>query len=74
MIKGITMKFFKQIFIVLCVVMVQDAGQTWGQKEIELFMFSYSTLYQLSGPYLMCAYSQGHHGEIGVSAKIFHID
>ena len=52
----------------------QDAGQTWGQKEIEPSMFSYSTLNRLSGPYLMCAYSQGHHGEFGVSAKIFHID
>lgn len=52
----------------------QDAGQTWAEKEIEPSLFSYSTLNRLSGPYLICAYSQGHHGEIRISAKIFHMD
>jgi len=51
-----------------------DAGKTWSYRMIEEGPFSYSTVNRLTGPYLICCYSQGHHGEQGVTARVFSVD
>jgi len=52
----------------------RDHGKTWNRKLIEEGPFSYSTVQRLTGAYLMCCYSRGHHGESGVAARIFAAD
>jgi len=52
----------------------RDGGLTWAHKEIEQGLFSYSTVNRLTGDYLICCYSRGHHGEKGLAARMFSID
>ncbi len=52
----------------------RDSGKTWSHKLIDAGPFSYSTVNKLHGKYIMCCYSRGHHGQKGLSAKIFSID
>jgi len=52
----------------------RDAGKTWSYRTIEEGLFSYSTVNRLTGKYLICCYSQGHHGQQGIAARIFSID
>lgn len=54
--------------------MSRDDGKTWSKKQIEEKLFSYSTVQHLTGDYYMCAWSRGHHGEIGIAAKVFSGD
>ncbi len=49
----------------------KDSGKTWHPKLIEEGRFSYSTVNHLTGKYYICCYSQGHHGQLGITAKIF---
>ncbi len=51
-----------------------DNGQSWTPRLIEKGAFSYSTVNHLSGDYYICCYSQGHHGQIGIAARIFSKD
>ncbi|MCD6597073.1 MAG: exo-alpha-sialidase [Bacteroidales bacterium] len=48
-----------------------DNGISWTSRLIEEGAFSYSTVNHLSGDYYICCYSQGHHGQIGIKARIF---
>jgi len=52
----------------------RDAGKTWTPKLIEAGPFSYSTVNRLTGNYLICCYSRGHHGEQGIAARVFSAD
>ena len=52
----------------------RDAGKTWNPRLIEAGPFSYSTVNQLSGDYLICCYSRGHHGEQGIAARVFSVN
>jgi hypothetical protein len=52
----------------------RDGGKTWMPKLIEEGPFSYSTVNNLSGDYLICCYSRGHHGEQGIAARVFSVD
>jgi hypothetical protein len=52
----------------------RDSGKTWKNKEITKRLFSYSTLSGLDGPYVICIWSRGHHGEVGLGAKVFSVD
>ncbi len=47
-----------------------DNGRTWKPKLIEEGRFSYSTVNRLTGKYYICCYSQGHHGQLGIKARI----
>ncbi len=51
-----------------------DNGISWTPRLIEEGAFSYSTVNHLSGDYYICCYSQGHHGQIGIKARIFSKD
>ncbi len=51
-----------------------DTGKTWKPKLIEEGRFSYSTVNHLAGEYYICCYSRGHHGQLGIAAKIFSTD
>jgi len=50
-----------------------NAGKSWTPKVIEEGLFSYSTVNRLTGDYLICSYSRGHHGEQGIAARIFSV-
>ncbi|MCP4640821.1 MAG: exo-alpha-sialidase [bacterium] len=52
----------------------RDAGKTWTWKLVDKGAFSYSTVNRLTGDYLICCYSRGHHGEHGIAARIFSVD
>ena len=52
----------------------RDGGKTWTPRLIEEGPFSYSTVNNLSGDYLICCYSRGHHGERGIAARVFSVD
>ena len=51
-----------------------DNGLSWTPRLIEEGAFSYSTVNHLSSNYYICCYSQGHHGQIGIAARIFSKD
>ncbi len=51
-----------------------DNGKTWSPHLIEKGLFSYSTVNHLSGEYYICCYSRGHHGQMGIAARIFSVD
>lgn len=52
----------------------RDHGASWTKKQIEDKLFSYSTVQHLQDDHFICVWSRGHHGEIGIAARIFHGD
>lgn len=48
-----------------------DDGSSWKQKIIEPEYFSYSTVGELSGDYLVTFFSRGGHGRYGIGYRIF---
>jgi hypothetical protein len=51
-----------------------DGGKSWKPRIIEEGKFSYSTVNRLTGKTLISCYSRGHHGEQGISARLFSVD
>jgi len=49
-------------------------GVTWRSKLIEPKFFSYSNIDQLDKDRMIVMYTEGYHGEIGVSYRIFNLE